>query len=158
MSGSLRHQNRWEEQIIVEIAAKEAMEKRIKEGGCSLPHQRGWLENVSVFIAQSILFGESNFFFIGGIKLCFLCQTQQISASYTGGFFGMRVGDPLCKEEEHHHINIWSDIEKCIFLDRFLHHPKDFCKITSFLKNKSTKDCIQFYYNPKKTFPYKNMP
>jgi len=38
------------EQQIAEIAAKEAMEKRIKEGGCSLPRQRGWLENVSTCI------------------------------------------------------------------------------------------------------------
>ena len=37
-----------QEQIIAEIAAKEAMEKRIKEGGCSLPRQQGWLENVSM--------------------------------------------------------------------------------------------------------------
>ena len=36
-----------QEQIIAEMVAKEAMEKRIKEGGCSLPRQRGWLENVS---------------------------------------------------------------------------------------------------------------
>jgi hypothetical protein len=36
-----------QEQIIAEIAAKEAMEKRIKEGGCALHHQRGMLENVS---------------------------------------------------------------------------------------------------------------
>jgi hypothetical protein len=36
-----------QEQIIAEIAAKEAMEKRIKEGGCALPHQRCVLENVS---------------------------------------------------------------------------------------------------------------
>jgi hypothetical protein len=43
-----------QEQIIAEIAAKEAMEKRIKEGGCSLPRQCGWLENVSLYIAQSI--------------------------------------------------------------------------------------------------------
>ena len=37
-----------QEQIIAEIAAKEAMEKRIKEGGCALPRQRGWLENVRI--------------------------------------------------------------------------------------------------------------
>jgi hypothetical protein len=53
-----------QEQIIAEIAAKEAMEKRIKEGGCSLPRQRGWLENVSLFIAQSFFFGESDVFLI----------------------------------------------------------------------------------------------
>lgn len=59
-------------------------------------------------------------------------------------------------EEERRHVNIWSDMEKCIFLDRFLHHPKDFRKIASFLKNKTTKDCIKFYYDSKKTVPYKH--
>jgi hypothetical protein len=68
----------------------------------------------------------------------------------------MRVDDPFSDEEERRHINIWSDMEKCIFLDRFLHHPKDFRKIASFLKNKSTKDCVQFYYHSKKTVPYKH--
>lgn len=46
-------------------------------------------------------------------------------------------------------------MEKCIFLDRFLQHPKDFRKIASFLKNKSTHDCIAFYYNSKQNVPYK---
>jgi hypothetical protein len=44
-----------QEQIIAEIAAKEAMEKRIKEGGCALPNQRGVLENVSCSLAKSWL-------------------------------------------------------------------------------------------------------
>ena len=44
------------EQQIAEIAAKEAMEKRIKEGGCSLPRQRGWLENVSACFMLVFLF------------------------------------------------------------------------------------------------------
>ena len=59
-------------------------------------------------------------------------------------------------EDDRRHVNIWSDMEKCIFLDRFLHHPKDFRKIASFLKRKSTKDCVQFYYDSKKTVPYKH--
>jgi hypothetical protein len=46
-------------------------------------------------------------------------------------------------------------MEKCIFLDRFLQHPKDFKKIASFLRNKSTKDCIAFYYDSKQSVPYK---
>lgn len=46
-------------------------------------------------------------------------------------------------------------MEKCIFLDRFLQHPKDFRKIASFLRNKSTKDCIAFYYDSKQSVPYK---
>ena len=113
-----------QEQIIAELAAKEAMEKRIKEGGCALPRQQGLLE-------------------------------RQLFASYSNGFFAHRVDDMLADEEERCHVNIWSDMEKCIFLDRFLHHPKDFRKIASFLRNKSTKDCIKFYYDSKKTVPYK---
>merc|ERR1719253_1795249 len=101
------------------------MEKRIKEGGCSLPRQQGWLE-------------------------------KQLFASYSNGFFGQHIADPVSEEEERRHINIWSDMEKCIFLDRFLHHPKDFRRIAFFLRNKTTKDCIQFYYNSKKSVPYKH--
>ncbi|KAL7431088.1 hypothetical protein ACHAXM_002519 [Skeletonema potamos] len=113
-----------QEQIIAELAAKEAMEKRIKEGGCALPRQQGLLE-------------------------------RQLFASYSNSFFGQRVDDMLANEEERRHVNIWTDMEKCIFLDRFLHHPKDFRKIATFLRNKSTKDCIEFYYDSKKTVPYK---
>ena len=40
-------------------------------------------------------------------------------------------------------------------MDRFLQHPKDFRKIASFLRNKSTKDCIAFYYDSKQSVPYK---
>lgn len=58
-------------------------------------------------------------------------------------------------EEETRHINPWTDVEKCIFLDRFLQHPKDFRKIASFLKNKSTRDCVVFYYDSKQSIPYK---
>jgi hypothetical protein len=68
----------------------------------------------------------------------------------------MRVDDSVREEEERRYIDIWSDMEKCIFLDRFLHHPKDFRKIASFLKNKTTKECIKFYYSSKKTVPYKH--
>jgi hypothetical protein len=51
--------------------------------------------------------------------------------------------------------NVWSDMEKCIFLDRFMQHPKDFRKIASFLRNKTAQDCVAYYYDSKKTVPYK---
>ncbi|EED92588.1 MYB DNA binding protein/ transcription factor-like protein, partial [Thalassiosira pseudonana CCMP1335] len=85
-----------------------------------------------------------------------LSDLQQLFATFTNGFLGNRVYDFVEDEEERKHVNVWSDMEKCIFLDRFLHHPKDFRKIASFLKNKTTKDCIQFYYDSKKTIPYKH--
>ena len=46
-------------------------------------------------------------------------------------------------------------MEKCIFFDRFLQFPKDFRRIASFLRNKSTKDCVAFYYDSKQSVPYK---
>lgn len=59
------------------------------------------------------------------------------------------------ESKEQKRSNIWTDMEKCIFLDRFLQHPKDFRKIASFLRNKSTKDCVAFYYDSKQSVPYK---
>ncbi len=49
----------------------------------------------------------------------------------------------------------WSDIEKAIFIDKFLQFPKNFHKISSYLKNRTTKDCIKFYYDSKYAIPFK---
>jgi hypothetical protein len=81
---------------------------------------------------------------------------KDLTATYIRTFESHRVEDMLAEAEEQRITNVWSDMEKCIFLDRFLQHPKDFRKIASFLRNKSTKDCIAFYYNSKQTVPYKS--
>jgi hypothetical protein len=52
---------------------------------------------------------------------------------------------------------IWSDVEKCIFVDKFLQYPKNFSKIASFLKNRTTKDCVKFYYDAKSTIEFKHL-
>eukprot|EP01038_Epipyxis_sp_PR26KG_P007980 gene7980-10821_t len=52
---------------------------------------------------------------------------------------------------------IWSDMEKAIFVDKFLQYPKNFHKIASFLSNRTTKDCIKFYYDSKSTIEFKNL-
>lgn len=80
---------------------------------------------------------------------------KEFHASYKDTMSSRRVDDMLQDQLTHDAINPWSDMEKCIFFDRFLQHPKDFRKISSFLKNKSTHDCIAFYYNSKQTVPYK---
>jgi hypothetical protein len=112
-----------QEQIIAEIAAKEAMEKRIAFGGCKTPRQIGAVE-------------------------------RQLTANFYNTFTAQKVDvveqEKLCAME-----NMWTDTEKCIFLDRFLQHPKDFRKIASFLRNKTTRDCIKFYYDSKQTVSYK---
>jgi nuclear receptor co-repressor 1 len=51
----------------------------------------------------------------------------------------------------------WSTEEKQIFIDRFTQSPKNFGFISSFLENKTTEQCIQFYYMTKKTENYKNL-
>jgi hypothetical protein len=50
---------------------------------------------------------------------------------------------------------IWSDMEKAIFVDKFIQFPKNFHRIASFLTNRSTKDCIKFYYDSKTSINYK---
>lgn len=52
---------------------------------------------------------------------------------------------------------VWTDMEKCIFIDKFLQFPKNFYKISTFLTNRSTKDCIKFYYDSKATIPFKSL-
>ncbi|OQS03903.1 hypothetical protein THRCLA_03815 [Thraustotheca clavata] len=51
--------------------------------------------------------------------------------------------------------NPWSDLEKCIYADKFLQFPKQFYQIGTYLKNKTTGDVIAFYYNTKKVVDYK---
>jgi len=58
---------------------------------------------------------------------------------------------------EYRSANPWSDVERLIFIDKFLQYPKHFPKIASFLANKSTRDVICYYYNSKKRCNYKNL-
>ena len=51
----------------------------------------------------------------------------------------------------------WTDIEKCVFLDKFMQYPKNFPKISSFLSNRDTKECIKFYYDSKARIQYKSL-
>ena len=52
-------------------------------------------------------------------------------------------------------MNPWSDIEKAIFVDKFCQWPKNFRKIAGYLRNKTTGNCIAFYYASKKFINYK---
>jgi len=137
-----------QEQIIAELTAKEAMEKRIATGFCALPRQRCQVEMVRHF-QKSLLFFLCLFLFSHFLFF------KDLHASFYDYQSNRRVLDPVCVENERKKRNPWTDVEKCIFLDRFLQDPKNFRKIASSLRNKSTKDCIEFYYISKKTVPYK---
>ena len=52
---------------------------------------------------------------------------------------------------------LWTDMEKAIFVDKFLQYPKNFHRIASFLPNRTTKDCVKFYYDAKNTIEFKHL-
>ncbi|CAM9933063.1 unnamed protein product, partial [Ectocarpus fasciculatus] len=64
---------------------------------------------------------------------------------------------PAAVEAKRKLSNLWTDVEKCIFLDKFLHHPKNFMRIASFLPRKSPEDVVQFYYDSKTSIDYKTL-
>jgi hypothetical protein len=49
----------------------------------------------------------------------------------------------------------WSEEEKMEFIIRFLEYPKEFGQIARFIPNKSTQDCVLFYYLNKKEKDFK---
>ena len=51
----------------------------------------------------------------------------------------------------------WSDVEKCIFVDKFMQFPKNFSKIAAFLTHRDTQDCVKFYYDSKAVIPFKSL-
>lgn len=69
----------------------------------------------------------------------------------------LRCNCPAALEEYRKRLNLWTDVEKCIFLDKFLQHPKNFMRISSFLPRKSPEDVVQFYYDSKTSIDYKTL-
>jgi len=59
--------------------------------------------------------------------------------------------------KEHKLRKVWSDVERLIYIDKFLQYPKDFHRISAFLANKNTRDCVAYYYATKKSIPYKHL-
>jgi len=93
----------------------------------------------------------------GGSKLPRqVCDVErELSVRYVNTFSHQKVDDPMQEAYAQSITNTWTDMEKVVFLDRFLQYPKDFRKISTFLRNKTTKDCVAFYYNSKQSVPYK---
>ncbi|KAF1783680.1 SANT domain [Phytophthora cactorum] len=67
----------------------------------------------------------------------------------------VNVTDWKLKEKAEMKVNPWNDLEKCIYMDKFLQFPKNFPRISSYLRNKTTGDVIAFYYRTKKVADYK---
>jgi hypothetical protein len=57
----------------------------------------------------------------------------------------------MVSDSGHAYSCVWTPEEERIFVEKYMHFPKNFPKIASFLgPSKSTKDCVQFYYRSKK--------
>jgi hypothetical protein len=53
------------------------------------------------------------------------------------------------------HVNVWTQDEAEIFYQRFMQHPKRFHKISAALPNKTTAECVKYYYLHKKRLKFK---
>lgn len=65
------------------------------------------------------------------------------------------IEDSMKLHMELENLNVWTQQEQDIFVNRFIAAPKKFAKIASFLPNKTTADCIRFYYRSKKQLKFK---
>ncbi|KAF8099753.1 hypothetical protein N665_0237s0008 [Sinapis alba] len=61
------------------------------------------------------------------------------------------IEDPCDVEKERTMINPWTSEEKETFLNMLAMHGKDFKKIASYLTQKTTADCIDYYYKNHKS-------
>ncbi|KAF5368925.1 hypothetical protein D9758_002882 [Tetrapyrgos nigripes] len=67
------------------------------------------------------------------------------------------VEDPVLYYAPQTGINDWTEEEKQIFLDKFLAYPKQFGAIAKFLPNKTTAQCVDYYYLHKKLINIKEI-
>ncbi|KAL5477634.1 hypothetical protein EMCRGX_G024455 [Ephydatia muelleri] len=68
------------------------------------------------------------------------------------------IKDPMALYKESTRIaSIWTEEEKRIFRDKFLQYPKNFAVIAECLPNKTTADCIKYYYLCKKNEHFKQL-
>lgn len=66
------------------------------------------------------------------------------------------ISDALQEHKKTLHIE-WTDEEKAIFTRSFVDNPKKFSVIAENLPNKTTAQCVQYYYLSKKKINYKSM-
>ncbi|CAO2816458.1 unnamed protein product [Amaranthus hypochondriacus] len=67
------------------------------------------------------------------------------------------VEDPCAVEKERSLVNSWTAEDKRIFIDKLAIHGKDFRKIASFFDQKTTADCVEFYYKNHKLECFKKI-
>ncbi len=138
-----------QEQILVELMAEEAKELKIANG-CTYPP--AMLTIVERSQMEDISFGSVDLHWNTSDGERMLCED----------FYPNRSCPPGCNcfktmEKDARMENPWTDREKCIFLRKFLIHPKDFYAIARTLPNKQTHDVVAFYYDTKQYVDYKEV-
>ncbi|CAM9473222.1 unnamed protein product, partial [Phaeothamnion confervicola] len=136
-----------QQQIIKELVAAESMRLRIANGGVKVPAMLSREERR--LIPEVVDRSNARLTTDGAEMACASLEPHRTC--------GIECNCPRAMERERKMINPWTDMEKCIFLDKFMQHPKNFPKIASFLANKNTKDLVRFYYDSKQVIDYKGM-
>jgi len=95
-----------------------------------------------------------------------MLMTEKARQAYVFRSANGLVVDPIQEETDRSFVNSWSEEEKQVFIEKlvdFSFRPeregvkKNFYAISHFLPNKTTRDCVQFYYLHKKTPYFKQM-
>lgn len=67
------------------------------------------------------------------------------------------MNDPVAEIHAARAVNFWTQQERLIFLVKYLTHSKNFRKIAAALKNKTTQDCVRFYFDYKLQYNLKQL-
>eukprot|EP00952_Eustigmatos_sp_NYUAD-ZCMA_P008319 34726-Eustigmatos_ZCMA.PRE.1 len=118
------------------MVEREKMRKRIEQGACKV---------VDMVLAVQ---REGTFEFVdaGNARLTtdgapMRCAGEDLTAECPRD-----CNCPRAVEAQRRYIKPWSDLEKCLFVDKFLQFPKQFRKIAGYFKDKTTQDVVRFYY------------
>mmetsp|Transcript_24047 Transcript_24047/g.95450 ORF Transcript_24047/g.95450 Transcript_24047/m.95450 type:complete len:858 (+) Transcript_24047:46-2619(+) len=91
-------------------------------------------------------------------EFCRLEDPRLFAPKDAPGFISIdpaRVIDPMKADQDDVLVHNWTDMEKMIYLDKFIQYPKNFGRIASFLSRKRAQDCVRLYYDSKHTIDYK---
>ena len=173
-----------QEQMLKELLANEAQAARIAKGGCAVPSMltaRRDEDARTALVAQGAAGAAAAATAVARARAASArarprptCTARTprgsprsgsartprggvgaLTSATSGALDASRVLDARAEERERSTRSPWSDLEKCVFLDKFLQYPKNFGKIAQFLRLKTAKDCVAFYYDSKKDIEYK---
>ncbi|XP_026681159.1 nuclear receptor corepressor 1 [Diaphorina citri] len=66
-----------------------------------------------------------------------------------------RVTDYEAEMRDRAQAKMWTQQEREVFRDKYIHHQKNFGLIASFLERRTPSDCVEYYYLSKKRENYK---